>query len=96
MTEIPGLYPFIIPAGVYEGQDVDIPTISMPTIMITNYKVPEEVAYSIVKILDENLEKVQNLSKALEGFNTETAWMNLPAPLHPGAERAYKELGYMK
>jgi len=66
----------------------------MLTILITNDKMPEEVAYSIVKILAEKKEQVQSISVSLEVFNPETAWENLIAPLHPGAEKAYKELGY--
>lgn len=96
MVEKQGHVYTVIPAGTYEGQNVDIPTATMLTILITNDKMPEEVAYSIVKILAKNKEKLQKLSVALEVFNPETAWENLIAPLHPGAERAYRELGYMK
>jgi len=96
MVEKQGHAYTVIPAGTYQGQDADIPTATMLTILITNDKMPEEVAYSIVKILAENKEKLQNISVALSVFNPETAWENLIAPLHPGAEKAYRELGYMK
>lgn len=32
---------------------------------------------------------------SLAGFNPATAWRNVPAPLHPGAARAYREAGFM-
>lgn len=86
----------VVPAGTYKGQDVDIPTATMMTFLITNNKVSEDVAYSIVKILLENKEKIQALNPGLRVFDPEIAWENLIAPLHPGAERVYRELGYMK
>lgn len=96
MVEKQGHVYSVIPANTYEGQEVDIPTATMLTILITNDKMPEEVAYSIIKILDKKKEQLQSLAAALEVFNPETSWENLIAPLHPGAERAYRELGYMK
>jgi len=88
--------PTVIPAGTYKGQDSDVPTATMYTAVITNNKVPEEIAYSMMKTLIENKEKVQSAAIALSTFNPETSWKGLAAPLHPGAERAYKEFGYIK
>lgn len=86
----------VIPAGTYEGQDVDIPTATMLTLLITNNKLPEDVAYSIIKIMDKNKERIKSLSPALKTFDTEISWKTLSTLLHPGAEKAYKELGYIK
>ena len=96
MVEKQGHAHAVIPAGTYKNQDADYPTATMLTILITNNELPEEVGYTIIKILAENKDKVQSISPALKVFNPETAWENLIAPLHPGAEKAYKELGFKK
>ena len=94
MVEKQGHAYAVIPAGTYKGQDKEIPTATMLTILITNDKLPDEVAYTIVKILVENEERVKEISPALEVFDPEIAGKNLIAPLHPGAEKAYSEYGY--
>jgi len=96
MVENIGFSEFVIPADTYRGQDTEVPTVAMRTIMITNNKVPEDIIFTIVKILSKNQEKINEFDAALAEFNAETAWQGLVAPLHPGAEKAYRELGYMK
>ena len=44
----------------------------------------------------ENLDQMVAAHAAAKGIKLENAAKNPPAPLHPGAERYYKEVGVLK
>lgn len=82
-----------IPAGTYDGQDVDVPTVAITNILVSHEGVSDEVAYLMTKLLFDNLERLGNAHSAAQDIKLEGAAKNLPIPLHPGAERYYKEVG---
>ena len=85
--------PASIPAGTYDGQDADVPTVAITNILVSHDGVSEEVAYQMTKLMFENLERLVNAHSAAKDIKLESAAKNLPIPLHPGAERYYKEVG---
>ena len=85
--------PASIPAGTYDGQDADVPTVAITNILVSHEGVSEEVAYQMTKLMFENLERLGNAHSAAKDIKLESAAKNLPIPLHPGAERFYKEAG---
>ncbi|HPE59171.1 MAG TPA: TAXI family TRAP transporter solute-binding subunit [Thiolinea sp.] len=84
-----------IPAGTYEGQDEDVETVAVVNFLITNADVSDETAYQMTKLLFENLETLVAAHKAASAIKLEDAIKGMPVPLHPGAERFYKEKGLM-
>ena len=86
----------VIPAGTYDGQDTDVPTVAITNILVTHEKVSDEVAYQMTKLMFDNLSALGNAHSAAKDIKLENATKNLPIPLHPGAERFYKEAGVMK
>ncbi len=84
-----------IPAGTYDGQDAAVPTLAITNILVTSAAVDEELAYQMTKQLFENLPELIAAHNAAEGIDPKTAGKNLPVPLHPGAERYYKEAGLL-
>ncbi|MBE7374474.1 TAXI family TRAP transporter solute-binding subunit [Pseudomonas lopnurensis] len=88
--------PGVIPAGTYDGQDADVPTVAITNILVTHDKVSDEVAYQMTKLMFENLGALANAHSAAKDIKLENATQNLPIPLHPGAERYYKEVGALK
>ncbi|MGH6924005.1 MAG: TAXI family TRAP transporter solute-binding subunit [Propylenella sp.] len=85
--------PGVIPAGTYAGQDADVPTASIQNYLVTSADVPEEVVYQMTKAIFENLDKLVAAHAAAGAIKLESAAKNPPAPLHPGAERYFKEAG---
>ncbi|MBU0883464.1 MAG: TAXI family TRAP transporter solute-binding subunit [Gammaproteobacteria bacterium] len=85
--------PASIPDGTYDGQDADVPTVAITNILVSHDGVSEEVAYQMTKLMFDNLERLGNAHSAAKDIKLETAAKNLPIPLHPGAERFYKEAG---
>jgi TRAP-type uncharacterized transport system substrate-binding protein len=47
----------------------------------------------MAKIMFENLERLGNAHSAAKAISLDNATKKLPAPLHPGAERYFKEVG---
>ena len=83
----------VIPAGTYDGQDADVPTVAITNILVTHEKVSDDVVYQMTKLMFENLGTLANAHSAANDIKLENATTNLPIPLHPGAERYYKEVG---
>lgn len=84
---------FVVKAGTYPGQDKDINTIAQPNFLAVHPDVPEETVYKITKTIYENLPFLVNIHKSTKAMSLERAINGLPAPLHPGAAKYYKEAG---
>jgi uncharacterized protein len=84
-----------IPAGTYTGQDQDVPTAAVVNFLVTQDEVPDEVAYLMTKTLFDHLDTLVAAHAAAKGIKLENALKGMPVPLHPGAERFYKEKGMM-
>ncbi len=87
--------PGVMTAGTYSNITEDIPTLMCYTIMFANANVPEETAYDILKAIWDNkatLEMAHANQKDMSIQLVENGIIGI-APLHPGAERFYKELG---
>ena len=64
--------------------------------LVTHEKVSDEVAYQMTKLMFDNLPRLTSSHSAARDIKLETATRGLPIPLHPGAERFYKEAGVLK
>jgi TRAP transporter TAXI family solute receptor len=84
-----------IPAGTYNGQDADVQTVAVVNFLVTHSDVSDETAYQMTKQLFENLGELEAAHVAAKQIKLENALNGMPVPLHPGAERYYKEKGLM-
>lgn len=98
---IPSYIPSTIPAGVYEGVDYDVRTPAVSALLVVSSDLSEELVYGITKalwndntrmLLDNGHAKGKQITPdtALDGV------IGLGVPLHPGAERFYKEAGLLE
>ncbi len=85
-----------IPANTYEGQAEAVETAAVGNFLITHEGVPEEVVYQMTKLMFENLPKMVASHAAAKAIDPAKALDGMPIPLHPGAERYYKEAGILK
>ncbi|PJI45294.1 MAG: C4-dicarboxylate ABC transporter [Rhizobium sp.] len=86
----------VIPAGTYEGQTEDVPTAAVGNFLITHEGVSDETAYQMTKLLFDNLPSLSAAHAAAKAIDVKKALDGMPIPLHPGAERYYKEIGVLK
>jgi uncharacterized protein len=85
--------PVVIPAGTYEGQDADVETAGVVNFLVTHSGVPEETVYLMTKSMYENLDEMVAAHGAAKTISLDKALQGMPVPVHPGAERYYKEKG---
>ncbi len=82
-----------IPAGTYEGQTADVPTAAVGNFLVTHADVPDDTVYAMTKLLYDNLDRMRAAHAAAAGIDPLEALTGMPAELHPGAERYYRETG---
>jgi len=95
---IPYYVESLIPAGTYENITYDVPTVAVNGQLITGANQPDDLIYDITKALwNKNtrklLDKGHSKGKAIQ---LETALKGVLIPVHPGAEKYYKEVGLIK
>jgi len=86
-----------IPDGAYEGIAAT-PTVAVGAQWFTNASLDEELIYQITKALwNDESRKLLDVGHAKGASITlDTALNGVGVPLHPGAERFYKEAGVLK
>jgi TRAP transporter TAXI family solute receptor len=87
-----------MPPDTFKNQPQPVATVASSTVLITNASLPEPVAYTVTKTLLENKDALVRGHAGLVEFDPKTAWQpeEVGVPLHPGAERAYREKGWMR
>jgi TRAP transporter TAXI family solute receptor len=86
-----------IPAGVYNGVDAT-PTLAVSAQLVVSARLPEELVHGMARAIWHPATRALLDSGHPQGRNIriETALDGLAIPLHPGAERFYKEIGRIK
>jgi uncharacterized protein len=88
-----------IPAGTYPkaaNSSEAVATATMGTTITVNAKMPNDTAYLIAKTLNDNADRVRKIHGSLADYDPSKGYLYLGVPLHPGAEKYYKEKGWLK
>jgi hypothetical protein len=93
----------VIPKGTYKGMNSDVATITTMAQWVVDAQVPDELVYSLTKALWEKgkdglsgadiMAKVHAKGKDVQ---LKTALSGMAIPLHPGAEKYYREKGLVQ
>ena len=93
-------YPYFIegeiPAGLYKGVDYVTPVITSSCHWIVNKDIPADLVYEMTKMAysEEGVKYLSNTYKPLKDMgNKKLVLSGIRAPLHPGAEKYWKEAG---
>ncbi len=91
---VPALAPDVIPAGTYRGTPA-VQTVSVRALWIVNAQVPDGLVYGLTRALFDpgNRDALNGGLRSAAMIRLDSATENLPAPLHPGAARFYREVG---
>ncbi|HXJ78268.1 MAG TPA: TAXI family TRAP transporter solute-binding subunit [Candidatus Methylomirabilis sp.] len=93
-----GLGEGAIPAGTYpwaDNKDVDVPSATMGTTIAVSDHMPDDVAYLITRTINDNADRVRGIHESLADYDPSKAYQHLGVALHPGAERYYREHGWL-
>lgn len=85
-----------IPADTYTGQPAPANTVAVINFLVSTSAVPDGVAYQMTKAMFDNKEKLVAAHSAAKQIMLENATKGMPVPLHPGAEKFYREAGVLK
>lgn len=88
--------PGTIPANTYTGQTEAVPAVTIKNFLVTHEGVPADTVYAMTKALFTNLDQMVAAHSAAKAITLADAPKNPPVPLHPGAERYYREAGVLK
>ena len=88
-----------IPANSFSGQTEDLHLPGSPDCLFANVNLDEDVVYMVTKILNENSDALVEQFASFSGWDPATCWEPekiAGLELHPGADRYYREAGYIK
>jgi TRAP transporter TAXI family solute receptor len=94
-------YPFYsrvtIPGEMYKGNPDDVETFGVKATLVSSTHVPEDVVYEVTKAVFSNFDAFKTLHFVFATLNKkDMATTGMTAPLHPGAERYFKEAGLIE
>ncbi len=92
----PAYLPATIPANTYRGQTDATATVALQNFLVTHDGVDSDTVYAITKALWTNLDQLAAAHPAAKDTNIGDAVTGMPIPLHPGAEKYYREVGVLK
>jgi uncharacterized protein len=94
-------YPYygkiIIPGGLYSGVDQDTPTFGTGSILVANKNAPDDLVYKVLKAIYSDAVRKEMAgavgAASIKAMNKDAAFNYITVPLHPGAEKYWKEQG---
>lgn len=93
-------YPFYskytIPKGDYDKQTGDITAVTVQAVLIASIDLDAEVVYKLTKTLWENQPELVTAMAKAKFMDPKNPFKSVTIPLHPGAEKYYKEIGMIK
>ncbi|MCP4385478.1 MAG: TAXI family TRAP transporter solute-binding subunit [Hyphomicrobiales bacterium] len=93
VEEFPYYFKATIPAGMYNNAE-DVTTFGVGATFVSSTDTDDDAVYTLVKSVFEGFDDFKGLHPAFAVLSKETsATAGQSAPLHPGAERYYKETG---
>lgn len=72
-----------------------VESIGIQTTLLTTEDIPEGIIYKVVKHIFQNLEEFKSQHAVLKDLDKAMMLQGLTAPLHPGAERYFRESGLL-
>jgi len=87
-----------IPGGTYKGVNSDSPSFQDSALWVANTNVPAETVYDMLNIIytDEGLAHMKAQKKTFEEMEIGTGINGIVTPMHPGAEKFWREKGLLK
>ena len=87
-------YPSTMPANTYPKQDYLVSTVGLVLFWGTTTRLPNEVAYEICKIVHQHYKEGVEMFKPFGQFSE--LFKDFGIPYHPGAEKYWREVGWIK
>jgi uncharacterized protein len=91
--ELPELSASTVPAGTYASLARDYQTVGLFNFAVAHKDLPDDLVYKIVKAVFDNREELVKAQSSAKETLPANIGRDTILPLHPGAERYYREIG---
>jgi hypothetical protein len=94
-------YPYFgklaVPSGTYKGVDKETPSFQDSALWVANAGVSDDIVYDLLSKIytDEGLAYMLEQKKTFKEMAIETGANGIVTPMHPGAEKFWKEKGIL-
>jgi len=94
----PGFVRHTVKAETYKEQGIaaEVKTFQSPTVLMAAAKTSPDVVYKITKAIIEGRAEFAAVVKTMQGITAEEMAQSFDMPLHPGAEKYYRDAGLLK
>jgi len=95
-------YPYFaklsVPAGTYRGVDYESPSFQDSTLWVAHKDTPADLVYELLSIIytPEGLKHMVSQKKTFKEMAIDVGTKGIVTPIHPGAEKFWKEKGVLK
>jgi len=86
----------VVPAGTYTFLKKDLTTFVTSLVLVTSAQQPDDLVYRVLKAFYNNLKYYSSTYGSVNDYKPEDMIIYKGIPLHPGAEKFYKEIGLLK
>ncbi len=94
--ERPYYYEAVIPGGTYKGVDEEVLTMGYGVVTVAPLEMSEEFVYDFVKAIYDHKQELEDIHPITEQMTLEDAAKTISIPLHPGAEKYFREKGVLR
>jgi TRAP transporter TAXI family solute receptor len=81
---------------VYGGMSGPVETFGVGAVLVAGGEVPEDLVYGMVRDVFADIDTLRGLDPVLAHLDPEAMATEVPAPLHPGAARYFRERGWIE
>lgn len=93
-------YPFYavttVPAGTYQNQNAPVQTVAVKSMLAVSSKLSADLVYELLKTMYANTDRLIAAHSQGKNIKLDSALEGMSIPLHPGAEKFFKEKGLLK
>lgn len=93
IAKYPWYFEITVPKNTYKGQTEDVHTVAVANILLVRKDLSDDLVYQLTKAIYDNSKELVAAHDAAKYITLDHALDGLTAPLHPGAEKFYKEKG---
>lgn len=86
----------VIPAGMYRGVDKDVVTVGHGNYLMARSDLDEKIVYDLLKAIFDHKKDLEAVHQVAKALTPEVAAQCKGLPMHPGAEKYFKEVGAIK
>jgi hypothetical protein len=96
LAKNPYFYGDVLKAKAYRGIDKDTPILVFGVSLATHSAADPDLVYKIVKALYEHRDELIEIHPVAKEMNAQSALLTIAYPLHPGAQKFFREAGILK